>query len=67
MGRRRYRIRISGKPRPHPDPAMLAQIVILIGRRLQEQQRHRSAVTRCRNGRPEDDDANRDPFTESEP
>ena len=33
MGQR-YRIRVLGKPRENPDPAMLAQIVILIGRRL---------------------------------
>ena len=33
MGKR-YRIRVSGKARENPDPMMLAQIVILIGRRL---------------------------------
>lgn len=32
--RRVYRIRVLGKPRENPDPAMLAQIVLLIGRRL---------------------------------
>jgi hypothetical protein len=35
---RRYRIRVYGKARENPDPAMLAQIVILIGRRLQAEQ-----------------------------
>jgi hypothetical protein len=37
MGRR-YRIRVSGKAFANPDPAMLAQIVMLIGRRLHAEQ-----------------------------
>ena len=41
MGKR-YRIRVSGKPRKNPDPAMLAQIVILIGRRLQQERLQQS-------------------------
>lgn len=40
---RRYRIRISGTARENPDPAMLAQIVILIGRRLHTEQRQQHA------------------------
>jgi hypothetical protein len=36
---RRYRIRVYGKARENPDPAMLAQIVILIGRRLHAEHR----------------------------
>ncbi|MGH8473183.1 MAG: hypothetical protein ACREVJ_12165 [Gammaproteobacteria bacterium] len=39
---RRYRIRVSGKARENPDPAMLAQIVILIGRRLHAEAQHAS-------------------------
>ncbi len=50
MGKR-YRIRVSGKARENPDPAMLAQIVILIGRRLRAGQlRQRD----CRPQRPVD-------------
>ena len=37
---RRYRIRVYGKARENPDPAMLAQIVILIGRRLHAEHLH---------------------------
>ena len=37
MGRR-YRIRIYAKPRENPDPAMLAQVVVLLARQLQRQQ-----------------------------
>lgn len=37
MGRR-YHVRVSGKARENPDPVMLAQIVILIGRRLHAEQ-----------------------------
>jgi hypothetical protein len=40
----RYRIRISGKARRNPDPAMLAQIVILIGRRLHAEQLRQQAA-----------------------
>ena len=40
---RRYRIRVSGKARQNPDLAMLAQIVILIGRRLHAEQLHQHA------------------------
>lgn len=42
MGQR-YRIRVLGKPRENPDPAMLAQIVILIGRRLHTKNLQQSA------------------------
>jgi hypothetical protein len=54
MARKRYRIRVTGKPRTHPDPAMLAQIVILIGRRLHAEQQQGSGGTRTRpeNGSP---------------
>jgi hypothetical protein len=44
MGKR-YRIRVSGKARHDPDPAMLAQIVILIGRRLRAEQLRQQAET----------------------
>lgn len=42
----RYRIRVYGKPRRSPDPVMLMQVVILLGRylhqqRMDEQQRRR--------------------------
>lgn len=36
MGRQ-FRIRVYGKPRPHPDPVLLAQVVILLGRHLHRQ------------------------------
>jgi hypothetical protein len=39
MGRQ-FRIRVYGQPRPHPDPALLAHIVILLGRHLHQQQEH---------------------------
>jgi hypothetical protein len=50
MARKRYRIRVTGKPRTHPDPVMLAQIVILIGRRLhaEQQQQRATGGTRTR-------------------
>ncbi len=41
---RRYRIRVYGKARENPDLAMLAQIVVLIGRRLHAEQLRRQAV-----------------------
>lgn len=46
---RRYRIRVSGKARENPDPAMLAQIVILIGRRLHAEQLHQQPAHAGRN------------------
>lgn len=33
----RYRIRVYGKPRRSPDPVMLMQVVILMGRYLHQQ------------------------------
>lgn len=36
-----YRIRVSGAPRHHPDPVLLAHIVILLGRHLHHQQARR--------------------------
>lgn len=41
---RAYRIRVYGKARENPDPAMLAQIVILIGRRLHAEQLQQQAA-----------------------
>ena len=42
MGRQ-YRIRVYGKQRKDIDPALLAQVVILFGRHLhQQQQQHQS-------------------------
>lgn len=34
---KRYRIRVYGKPRRSPDPVMLMQVVILMGRYLHQQ------------------------------
>jgi len=41
---KKYRIRVSGKARENPDPAMLAQIVIMIGRRLHVERLHQQAT-----------------------
>lgn len=41
---RQFRIRVRATPRANPDPAMLAQIVILFGRYLHEQ-RHQQKST----------------------
>lgn len=46
MGKR-YRIRVSGKARENPDPALLAQIVILIGRRLHAEHLQQHAAQRA--------------------
>jgi hypothetical protein len=40
MGRQ-FHIRVYGRPRTHPDPALLAQVVILLGRYLHQQQQER--------------------------
>lgn len=61
MGRR-YRIRVSGKARENPDPAMLAQIVILIGRRLhaehlQQHAAHANRDEETETGTPDQADA----------
>lgn len=44
----RYRIRVYGKPRKDIDPALLAQVVILLGRHLhqQRQQQQRRVTAR---------------------
>lgn len=48
-----YRIRVYGKPRKDIDPALLAQVVILLGRHLRQQRQKRQA----RSGQtPEDHD-----------
>jgi hypothetical protein len=44
MTRSRYQIRVTGKPRANPDPVMLAQVVMLIGRRLHQEQQQRQQV-----------------------
>ncbi len=49
MGRA-YRIRVYGKARENPDPAMLAQIVILIGRRLHAEQLHQQQAAHATGG-----------------
>lgn len=36
-----YRIRVWGKPRRNVDPQMLAQVMLLVGQHLAEQQRRR--------------------------
>lgn len=46
MSKRGYRIRVSGSPRRHLDPVLLVQVVILLGRHLQQQQQ----PTRGRSG-----------------
>lgn len=38
---RRYRIRVYGAQRKNIDPALLAQVVILFGRHLQQQRQQR--------------------------
>lgn len=40
MGRQ-FHIRVYGTPRKNPDPALLAQVVILLGRHLHQQQQER--------------------------
>ncbi len=40
----RYRIRVSGQAQRNPDVSMLAQIVILIGRRLRAEQLRQQAA-----------------------
>ena len=40
MGRQ-FHIRVYGPPRKNPDPALLAQVVILLGRYLHQQQQQR--------------------------
>lgn len=37
---RQYRIRVYGTQRNNIDPALLAQVVILLGRQLQQQRQH---------------------------
>jgi hypothetical protein len=39
---RQYRIRVYGKQRKDIDPALLAQVVILFGRHLHQQQQQQS-------------------------
>lgn len=41
MGRY-YRIRVSGAPRRNLDPVLLAQVVIVLGRHLQQQRQQQA-------------------------
>lgn len=45
MGRQ-FHIRVYGTPRKNPDPALLAQVVILLGRHLHQQQQQRQQQQR---------------------
>ncbi len=45
MGRQ-FHIRVYGKPRKNPDPALLAQVVILLGRHLHQQRQQRQQQRR---------------------
>lgn len=43
--RRQFRIVVHATPRTHPDPTLLAQIVILLGRHLHHHQQQGRAAT----------------------
>jgi hypothetical protein len=45
MVRHAYRIRVYGKQRKNIDPALLAQVVILLGRHLHQQRQHERSAT----------------------